>query len=1183
MKIQSKTPFYGSNNYKKSLENEDSEDGYISPQDISIKDEKIWDPTDEEILSYALKLGYDIEKDPDELFEVAYYYMKYPLPEGWKRGIMKNTKELVYINFMSGEIEVSTEIEEMAHQMYLEKKSEMNKKNASIFKKTPEKKETTTVVPRKKIPPLNPLQKSNNSTGIKSLPGIKDSNTKANKNNNDLQYSDKKNNLDLFKNENENLIKLNNNIDKFLEKSLNEKDYKDLHINNNKNKEDINETKNGNIKNSEKELKLNDENKKQNYEFLLNLGGADEEENEELEDDEEEEDKEEKDDKGDKYGIEEKEDSFLKQMLKREKEIEQLRKEKEKDIENALNKNENLKNLIDIKKIKCESEGVEEKQENKEKLIDNNKNFENIELFKEKKEYLKKKLEELKDYKNEIKIIYKDKKSEFEKEKKEKQNFFDNKLKEEINKCKNKLEKQYKEKLELYEKQLINKKGKEEKRYKDELINNIKSKKEEDKEIIKKREQKEKEELNHKKMEILKEIENLKKLKIINDSNLSQKKINLQKNILLLEEKKNIEKKNKTKKTEIEIKNIENQLEKDFQQTKKNMAKNSPTISFMPKKLNNLEDTIYNSSLLNDIQKVLDEEYEMNCKAFEQELENKKLKEIDKYINLMTNEKNEQISFFKSEMSSIEKDYYKSISNIRNNFQQNKVNNEKNLNLKFEQTLKGYEQTKKDIYEQNQQLTKHINDNLHKLLIGNYTLNQTEYKLDEFLVNLKDKYLLMYQRNKNNFDMYENDYIFKTQFIKYLLDIINYINKLFINIKTDRKKDEKKEENKNNQNNINNQNNDQKMAENLLIYCYEKINEYQKKYKKVKNSSIFKFMNGNLMKSQSFDNSCINEFDEINKTILFEASSRRKILKDNEINENIEKNINIKDKINYNNENSTNNEINSKGENIYNKNNNNLELTYLIIQQENNFIVPKIPENILSNLNEDILILYSDIVSFLENEYNKIIQINQIAKENNNKKNINFNLNLIILDKIKSFAEESFNYLISNYQKNDQYLNIKKKLRLILSHIEEYRNNFNLDKYISKIKQNNIIEEEADIVNQMPINNANLARNNSNYNNYINKKEDIKNNFGSKKYSSVIEGIKEKEKKQQEERDGNLKKSIKMNYYKDNLNGRFNNFYRQYSSNSLVDKITNPFLYQFFNYKKNKYELDKSLGKFSMP
>ena len=175
--------FSGNLTFKKQYENESSEDNYVSPQDISIKDEQIWDPTDEEIIAYAAKLGYDIEKDPDELFEVAYYYMKYPLPEGWKRGIMKTSKELVYINLVDGEIELSTEIEEMAHQMYLEKKAEMNQKN--IFKKTPEK-EKTTVVPRKKIPPLNPLQKSNNSNGLKgSLPSIKDlnSNKKSNANN----------------------------------------------------------------------------------------------------------------------------------------------------------------------------------------------------------------------------------------------------------------------------------------------------------------------------------------------------------------------------------------------------------------------------------------------------------------------------------------------------------------------------------------------------------------------------------------------------------------------------------------------------------------------------------------------------------------------------------------------------------------------------------------------------------------------------------------------------------------------------------------------------------------------------------------------------------------------------------------------------------------------------------------
>ena len=63
-----------------------------------------------------MKLGYDIENDPDELFEVAYNYLKYPLPEGWRRVIYKETKELMYINMEDGEIE------ELAHQVYFKKK-----------------------------------------------------------------------------------------------------------------------------------------------------------------------------------------------------------------------------------------------------------------------------------------------------------------------------------------------------------------------------------------------------------------------------------------------------------------------------------------------------------------------------------------------------------------------------------------------------------------------------------------------------------------------------------------------------------------------------------------------------------------------------------------------------------------------------------------------------------------------------------------------------------------------------------------------------------------------------------------------------------------------------------------------------------------------------------------------------
>ena len=151
---------------------EDEEEGILNPEDLSIIDEKTWEPSDEEILSYALKLGYDIEKDPDELFEVAYYYMKYPLPEGWKRAIYKKTKELMYINLEDGEIEIATEIEEMAHQMYLEKKEELINKGLLAKEDTKSSKD--------KIPPLNPLQKSNSSNNKwpQVLPPVKKSGSK---------------------------------------------------------------------------------------------------------------------------------------------------------------------------------------------------------------------------------------------------------------------------------------------------------------------------------------------------------------------------------------------------------------------------------------------------------------------------------------------------------------------------------------------------------------------------------------------------------------------------------------------------------------------------------------------------------------------------------------------------------------------------------------------------------------------------------------------------------------------------------------------------------------------------------------------------------------------------------------------------------------------------------------------
>ena len=1142
--------------FKKPYENDSSEDNYVSPQDISIKDEQVWDPTDEEIIAYAAKLGYDIEKDPDELFEVAYYYMKYPLPEGWKRGVMKTSKELVYINLVDGEIEIRTEIEEMAHQMYLEKKAEMNQKN--IFKKSPEK-EKTTVVPRKKIPPLNPLQKSNNSNGLRaSLPSIKESN--SNKKNNNKNNIIEKNdflidNKNILEKNKEDIIKLNNNIDRFLEKSLSEKTFKEL--TNQKEKEipkekELEKSKEKNkqnnlikdnykiIKNQEKNLNIeieDKEDKKKNY-FLDNDNEEEEEENDEDEDD-----------ILDKKSS--KEDDFLEKMLKKDKELEALRKQKEKDIELVLNSNENIKNLVGKEFLNSE--------ENLKKTK---------ELEKEKKNYLQKKLEELKEYKETVKINYKDKKDKEDNYNKELKNKYEKKLKEELNNKKEKLKRQFEEKLELYEQQLINKKNKEEKRYKDELINIKNTRKEENIENIKKKREKEKENLKNKKEELLKEIEKLKKIKNSNYASMSKKKLNLQKNIMLIDEKKNLDKKNKLKKNELDIKNIEYQKEKEFNEIKNklidkyNKEKSNIKISTITNKEENLEMTLFN-----DIQKAMEEEFEINKKEIEQDLQNKKLKEIEKYTSNINNEKNDKINLFKTEIIATEKDYYKSISDIRANSQKLKINNENNLKLKFEETLNKYENTKKVILDEYKELTKHIGDNLQKLIVGNYSLKQTERKLEEFLVNLKDKYMIVYQKNKNNFDMYENDYIFKTQFIKYLLDVVNYMTKLFSNMKT---------QINDGSNSVDDNKKAQfELADNLLNFCNNKINEYSKKYNKNKNISVFSFMNGNVMKSQSFDNSRMNEFDDINETLKFEASHRG----------------NKKYKLT-NDKNTTNNNIFSKeiiNETLNNTSNNETnELTFINLDQELNITIPIIPENVVSKINKDISDLYLDITNFLKNEYNKIIQINKLGKEKGEKNKISTNLNLIILDKIKSFCEEAFNYLLTNHKKNEQQLNIKKKLRLILNNIDEYKNQFNLDKYLqkSRIKKDNKNElNNSNKINDNQMFYKTTLKNTYSFNNYINKNNDI-NNFAKTTYKvNKIEKNEIEEQKQSSSiEDVNLSKSFNINSnYNTHINGRFNNFFRQYSSNALAEEITNPILYKFFNYKKNKYELDKSLGKFSMP
>ena len=1151
----------------------DSEEGYLNPEDLSIIDERTWEPSDEEILSYALKLGYDIEKDPDELFEVAYYYMKYPLPEGWKRAIYKKTKELMYINMEDGEIEVVTEIEEMAHQMYLEKKEEMIGKQLGILDKDDKKDlkaKNDKTKDNNKIPPLNPLKKSNSPSQTPSvLPALKDKSSSKNNLFNDIEkeLNDKKNEkndmgieTDLFDklDKNKDLKKKNNddifgiidndtkisNKEKNEEKKENESDKKGIdiygmHAKESEEEEEENEYGdefdydgieddsdlnkgepliksmiNKEKEKEEKERKEKEEKEKKEKELKEKLEKEEKERIEKEKREKEERELKEKREKEEKE-LQEKKERELKE--RKEKEERELREKREKEEKELKAKREKEEREEKEKREKLEKE-KREKEEKLRKELEKEKEL-NDKLIKEKKEYLNKKLKELQEYKDQKKLKYEKNKKEKEEKNKKLKNEYDSKLQKDLNKNKSKIQSQFKEKLEFYESQLITKKSKEEKIYASEQKNIYDEKQKESKKKIEKEYEEKKSELKEKKAKLLKQINEEKKEKEMNESNIKEKKLKLQNNIKLLDEKKSIDVNNKNKKYELAIKEYEMESEKklikDKEQIKESITNNSNLLNYNSSSSNlnfsmsgiNKDDEnneFIKSKLIENIQKSLDDEYELNCKEIEQEIDNNKIKEIEKYKLSLEQEKKDKIDFYKNEILSNEKEYYKILSNIRQNSHKKKLDGDNFLNVGLEQTINQHEEAKNKISQDNKKLMELVIEGIQKLIIQNNSIEQTELHIEEFLMELRDTYHLAFQKNKNVYEMAEYDYNHKKIFIKYLLDVINYLSKIFSSTNDMYDIDKKY------------------IAENLLKFCKNKISDFKNKYQNKKKKRIYKFLNDNLLsKTQSYSNlSTLDDSKEANS--IFVNSFKRKYDNDNinlntnmnmNMNINIDNNknesenilnkINVNESINNINKNSfifknknnllgsfnnmntfnnlnnynLNNLGNSNGFNTINVNaygtlmrtkslddyninekflkllntgnNNNMnKLEYFTVDQSINCTIPVIPEDILKNLNEDIIISYSEIILFLKNEYLKLIDISKENKNNNNKAKKNINLNKLILDKIKIYTEETFNYIINNYQNIEQQKNIQKKIQIVQNHIEDFKNNFNVDKYL---------------------------------------------------------------------------------------------------------------------------------------
>ena len=518
-----------------------------------------------------------------------------------------------------------------------------------------------------------------------------------------------------------------------------------------------------------------------------------------------------------------------------------------------------------------------------------------------------------------------------------------------------------------------------------------------------------------------------------------------------------------------------------------NNNSSSSNLNFSLSGINNDENNDFiKSKILDNIQKAMDEEYEINCRSIEQELINNKMKDIEKYNLNLTKEKEEKIKNFKNDILSIEKEYYKSVSDIRQNSQNKKQEGDNYINIGFEQTLKQNEETKNKISTGNKKFMELFLEGIQKLISKNNTLEQTEIQIEEFLMELKDNYHMALQKSKNTYEIAEYDYKQKKLFIKYLLDVINYLGKVFSSSNTDIFEIDKNY-----------------VSENLLKFCKDKINNYKLKFQNKKKKRAFKFLNENLLGKNSYLN--MSDFDDTRESSsLFVNSFRRK--SDNEINAQLKEStkndnfnfinkINIDESINNINRNSFifrnktslaesmsnlkkfntmnnfgNKSINNNAnlyrtlsQNEFNFNegyfktlnqereieNDNDKLEYYNIEENYNYIIPLIPEKILDALDKNILNSYSDIVLFLKNEYLKLIEIDKNINNSQNNKKVNIKLNLLILDKIKIYVEEAFIYIMNNYYKNEKQLYIEKKIQVVKKHIEDFKSNFKVDKYLS--------------------------------------------------------------------------------------------------------------------------------------
>ena len=139
-------------NYNETDENldESASEKYIDPSQLIMIKDNNWTPTEPFILGYANQLGFDLENDPQEMLSIAEKYLTVEIPDIFQRAFVKENYQLVYINRLTNEIKLESDIEIQAKQEYQEVKDNWIKE----VKEKEKEANKVTVLPRKKIAPI---------------------------------------------------------------------------------------------------------------------------------------------------------------------------------------------------------------------------------------------------------------------------------------------------------------------------------------------------------------------------------------------------------------------------------------------------------------------------------------------------------------------------------------------------------------------------------------------------------------------------------------------------------------------------------------------------------------------------------------------------------------------------------------------------------------------------------------------------------------------------------------------------------------------------------------------------------------------------------------------------------------------------------------------------------------------